>query len=805
MHGTLKIITMKYVLLVCSFLLSTVLFAQELQEKYQKAKISYSGPNSVNTLESLGLAIDHGIHKKGHFVISDFSVSEIQKARAAGFQVEILIEDSKEFFLQQNRNPAPLSNPSCAQGGDDYETPANFNLGSMGGFFTYQEMLDELDQMRALYPNLISAKENISNFLTEGQPDNAVSPAIGGNGIKWVKISDNPDTAEGEPQILYSAIHHAREPMSLSQLIFYMWYLLENYETDPEVKSIVDNTELYFVPVLNPDGYLYNQKTDPNGGGFWRKNRKNGHGVDNNRNYDYFIDGNPANGSWGGAGTSGNTNSDIYRGTAPFSEVENQAMKWFVENHNFIMAFNNHSFGNLLLYPFGYQDNVPTPEDALFSAVGDELVSRNGFANQISSDLYPAAGTSDDFFYGTVGTHDKVYAYTPEIGPAFWPSSNQIEPIAKSMMYLNLTSSKMVNNFAAASSTGPQYVGSTQNFAITYDIRRLGIVGNGNFTVTVNPISTNITFVGAGDAFTAMDLLETQSGDINMALAGGIASGDDIVYELVVNNGSYDSRVLVTKKFGSLSPVFEDAGDSVTDNFDNNGWGVTGSTFVSPSNSITDSPSVDYQNDTNKTIALSSEIDLTTATGASLSFFAKWDIENDWDYTQVEVSSNNGGSWEPQCGVYTNEGSNNGFQPQGEPLYDGVQNDWILEEIDLSDYLGETILVRFQFASDGAERRDGFYFDDLTISILDDTVLNATDTVQDAFTLFPNPVQDRLTIKTTTTNYTVEIFNVQGQLVYKNENNSNNTSVNYSNFSNGIYLMRLTSQEATQTIKIVKQ
>lgn len=796
---------MKFLLFICSFLVLTPLFAQVPQEKFQRVKISYSDANSLKSLKSMGIAVDHGIHKKGHFIISEYAVSEIEKASAAGYQVEILVDDVKENFLQQNRSPAPVRNPSCAEMSAAYETPANFNLGSMGGYFTYQELLDELDQMKALYPNLITAKENISTFLTEGQPDNSVTPSIGGNGIKWVKISDNPSATESEPQILYTAIHHAREPNSLSQLIFYMWYLLENYETNSEIKGIVDNTELYFVPVVNPDGYLYNQKTDPNGGGFWRKNRKNGHGVDNNRNYDYYINGNQANNTWGGEGTSGNTASEIYRGTGPFSEIENQAMKWFVENHNFVMAFNNHSFGDLLLYPYGYEDNMPTPEENLFNTAGDELVSKNGFINQISSALYPAAGTSDDFMYGTVGTHNKIYSYTPEIGPSFWPPSHQIIPIAKSMMYLNLTSSKMVNNYASVASTGPKYIGSEGDFYVTYDIKRLGIAGPGSFSVNIHPISSNIAFVGGGDFYSGMELLETLSGEINLVLAGGTSSGDDIVYELVVNNGSYDTRILVNKKFGSLSPVFEDAGDSASDNFTNNGWATTESTFVSPSSSITDSPNGNYQNNDNKSIALAEPVDLTTATGANLSFYATWDIENDWDYVQVEVSTDNGNSWEPQCGNFTNAGSNNGFQPEGEPLYDGLQEEWVLEEIDLSDYLGETILVRFQFASDSLERRDGFYFDDLTVNIVDETVLTIDDAFQNAVTLFPNPVNDVLHIKTSTQNYAIELFNVQGQLIYKRTNNSNNTKVNYSSFASGIYLMKLTSPDFSQTVKIIKQ
>ncbi|MFT5678911.1 MAG: carboxypeptidase T, partial [Patiriisocius sp.] len=364
-------------LFIFVLLVSVSVFAQGIQEKHQRAQIFYSQSSDLVALEKMGIPVEHGIHKAGFFVISDFSVSEIAIARQAGYQVDILIADSKAYFISENSKKVAIRNLSCAtDGGDQYAVPDNFNLGSMGGFLTYQEILDELDAMKAAYPDLITTKSNISNFLTQGQSDNSVTPSIGGNGIQWVKISDNPDTDETEEEILYSAIHHAREPMSVMQLIYYMWYLLENYDTDTEVQSIVNNTELYFVPVLNPDGYLYNEKTDPNGGGFWRKNRRNNgggdFGVDNNRNYEYFIDGDANNGMWGGDGSSGNPDSQTYRGTAPFSEVENQAMKWFCEQHNFVMAFNNHSFGNLLLYPFGYTEETPTDENELFETIGNE-------------------------------------------------------------------------------------------------------------------------------------------------------------------------------------------------------------------------------------------------------------------------------------------------------------------------------------------------------------------------------------------------------------------------------------------------
>ncbi|MCZ6594317.1 MAG: M14 family zinc carboxypeptidase [Bacteroidetes bacterium] len=796
---------MKQFLFTAFLLISTQGFAQETQEIYQRARISYSQIEDLSKLASLGIPVDHGVQKRGYFIISEFSVSELDLARQNGFQVDIIIGDAKAYFLSENKKNLPTRqfNPTCdGSGSTTYETPVNFSLGSMGGYLTYQELLDELDAMQTQFPNLITAKANISSFLTEGQPDNSTTPPIGGNGIKWVKISDNPNSSsEGEPQLLYTSIHHAREPASLSQLIFYMWYLLENYATNPEVQSIVDNTELYFVPVVNPDGYLYNEKTDPNGGGFWRKNRKNGNGVDNNRNYDYHINGDPNNGSWGGPGSSNNPNSQTYHGTGPFSEAENQAMKWFVEQHDFVMAFNNHTSGQILFYPFAYAD-VATPDDELFQGVSAELVSQNGY---FALRDFPYAGESDDFMYGTVGTHNSIFSFTTEIGTSFWPASNQIESICKNMMYLNLTAAKMTNNYATLEDTAAQYIGDTSTGEATFDIKRLGVAGSGDFTISLNPVSSNITSTGSPVIFTGMQVLDEDSGNISYTLAAGTEAGDAIIYELVIDNGSYSTAITVNKYFGELISVFSDPGDSTTDNFDNNGWGTTSVTFVSPSSSITDSPGADYPNNTDETITISDAVDLTDALGANVTFYAKWEIENNWDYTQFEVSIDGGNIWIPQCGKYTNEGSTNAGQPTGEPLYDGFQNDWVLEEIDLSDYLGSTILVRFQLVSDGGLRADGFYFDDLTINIVEEGILSTNDLVNSQFVVYPNPVQDLLNITTPLENYTIELYTIHGQLVHRTENNNGSQMLDYSYLSSGIYLLRLTSAEVSQTLRIVKE
>jgi len=186
-------------------------------------------------------------------------------------------------------------------------------------------------------------------------------------------LSDNPDVDESEPEVLYNGVHHAREPLSMMNQLYYMWYLLENYSSDPDIKNIVDNLEMYFIPVVNPDGYIYNQTTNPNGGGMWRKNRRNNGdgsmGVDLNRNYSY---------NWGydNIGSSGNSGSDVYRGPSPFSEPESRIMREFTYEREFINVFNNHSYSNLLLHPWGYTLN-DCPDEELFDEISEHMCWHN--------------------------------------------------------------------------------------------------------------------------------------------------------------------------------------------------------------------------------------------------------------------------------------------------------------------------------------------------------------------------------------------------------------------------------------------
>ena len=388
-------------------------------QQYSKVKI-FTDEHPLKEVAQLGIAVDHGIVKKGQYFITDLSEYEIQKLQTANIPFEILIDDVEKYYQERNKKASESDKQgagNCSETGINYPTPSNFSLGSMGGFFTYAEILGHLDAMQQQYPNLITLKQPIGSFQThEGRP------------IYWLKISDNPTVDENEPEILFTALHHAREPASVSQMIMFMWYLLENYSSNTEIQQMVDNTEIYFIPCINPDGYIYNETTNPNGGGMWRKNRRNNndgtYGVDLNRNYGYM---------WGldNTGSSPNTNDDTYRGPAAFSEPETQAVKYFEENHNFGICVNYHTYGNLLIYPWGYAPSIYTPDSAIYVEYAQLMTRYNHYTYGTGDQTvgYVTNGDSDDWGYGEQTTKNKVLSMTPEAGDqndGFWPAQNRI-------------------------------------------------------------------------------------------------------------------------------------------------------------------------------------------------------------------------------------------------------------------------------------------------------------------------------------------------------------------------------------------
>lgn len=773
---------------------SAISFSQS--QNYSKVKI-YSTNQGLQRLAELGLPVDHGTRKENTFLISDFSESQIQVLRDNNVSFEILIEDVKAFYVNQAVNSVSTAkNVACSNsgGGNSFipDVPVNFETSpsSYAGMYRYAEMLSELDDMATQFPNLITVKAPISTFQTwEGRP------------IYHVKISDNPTTDEStETKVLYTAIHHAREPLSMSETIFYMWYLLENYATNDEVKFLVDNTEMYFVPCINPDGYIQNETTDPNGGGLHRKNKRNvgttNPGVDLNRNYSY---------GWNTTGVSSDVDNDTYPGTSAFSEPETQAIKWLVESVDFTSAFNAHTYGKLLLFPVGTTNAEFADHHDYFNEYSSHMSSFNGYVNQKSSGLYPASGDSDDFMYKDgvgVGEKDTIFAMTPEVGSGFWPSPSEVISTCQEMVGPNMVLSHITHLYLTVKETGSGIVPTmTGNF--NHDVQRLGLV-DGVINVSIDPL-TNIQSVGADVAYN-LAIKQTSSGSISYVLDPAIQFGDEIRYVLKTVYPTWVRRDTIIKTYGTLPLQFSD--DASTSANWSGSWGTTTQEAYSPSTSFADSPNSDYTSNSANTYQLVQNVDLTNATSAQVSFYAKWEIEADYDYCQFQVSTDGGGTWQGQCGNYTVNGTsaNGSIQPDGGPVYEGTQNDWVLEEISLSDYVGQTILVRFILESDGGVNQNGFFFDDFKISY--NTGVSSLIENSIEVKTFPNPANNEVVVSTSQilSSGVLRIYNQSGQIVITKKINEqiNNLKVNVSHLPQGFYTVQILSENSISTpVKLI--
>ncbi|WDZ87848.1 M14 family metallopeptidase [Micromonospora cathayae] len=235
-----------------------------------------------------------------------------------------------------------------------------------------------------------------------------------GKPILAVKVTKNArNVPDGKrPAVLYASSQHAREWITPEMTRRLMHHMLDNYGRDREITRLVDTTELWFLPVANPDGYDH---TFTPGNRLWRKNLRDNDGdgkvtsadgVDLNRNFAY---------KWGydNEGSSPDPASDTYRGPAPNSEPETRALDNLFRRVGFEFFVNYHSAAQLLLYGVGWQVATPTPDDVIYQAMAgdDDHPAVPGYDPDLSAELYTTNGDTDSHAtvrYGTLG-------FTPEM------------------------------------------------------------------------------------------------------------------------------------------------------------------------------------------------------------------------------------------------------------------------------------------------------------------------------------------------------------------------------------------------------
>jgi hypothetical protein len=237
-----------------------------------------------------------------------------------------------------------------------------------------------------------------------------------GREILAVKLTEDADRVRDgrRPAVLYSSLQHAREWISSEvnrRLMF--WYADKHRSGDREIRRLLDDTELWFILVANPDGYQYTFEHER----LWRKNLRDnngdgqtqiGDGVDPNRNFDsHFM--------YDEEGSSSIFSSETYRGPSAGSEPETRAMQGLLQRIDFSFQVNYHSVGEWLLYADGWQIGSPTADDPIYYALSGNLdrPAIPGFHPGLSADvLYVTNGETTDYAHANEGT----LAWTPELG-----------------------------------------------------------------------------------------------------------------------------------------------------------------------------------------------------------------------------------------------------------------------------------------------------------------------------------------------------------------------------------------------------
>jgi hypothetical protein len=237
----------------------------------------------------------------------------------------------------------------------------------------------------------------------------SIGSSLEGRPILAVKIGDAAD-APARPNVLFMATHHAREWISTEVAMLLIRWLADSLP--PALRA---QRDVWVIPVENPDGYQYTFTNDR----YWRKNRRANpdgtYGVDLNRNYPAF---------WGidDFGSSPVPGAETYRGPAPGSEPETQAIVAFHAEHPPVMAVSYHSYSALVLHPYGFRPGeVPADRPVFEALAGTDLAPavRDSVPGSVLAyyhpgptwNLYPTNGEYTDWALRTHGT----IALTPEL------------------------------------------------------------------------------------------------------------------------------------------------------------------------------------------------------------------------------------------------------------------------------------------------------------------------------------------------------------------------------------------------------
>ena len=577
--------------------------------------------------------------------------------------------------------------------------PPGFGQGAVGGYYSFDEVVALLDGYAAQHPHIVSPKILIGTSV-EGRP------------IYAVKVSDHPQQSEPEPRVLIDALHHAREPTSMQTALLALHRLVEGYGVDSVVTQLVDEREVWFVPVVNPDGYVHNQLTHPNGGGPWRKNRAvHGGacvGVDLNRNYAF---------QWGvdDLGSSGDPCAESYRGPVAMSEPETVAMDGFAAQQGFSMVVSLHAHGRKMIHPHGYAP-LPSPHDAEYAVHGARMSAVNGYPfGPVHAVLGLANGNAIDHHEAVFGSR----AWTFELGGEFWPpvdemiaiAERNVEPLLSLVGYAGAWVEVVSVGTVETLGDGDGHVEPGEQAALLVELRNLGVEPT-QTSVSLHVASSSATIDVPSESAGPMASLQattTQATGLRFSVPAAANAGTPLSLELTVQ---FDA-VSITRthpvdvgvpRLIAWDDAESDVGWSLGDPTDDAATGrwqwddpklvVHGAEVAQPEHDASpgpgtrcyvtgNGPSAPGQDDVDwgTTTLTSPPLDLSAAVGPVLRYRRFYWCSNVDDPLRVEISSDAGQTWHTLEVVL------------------GQENEWVERTWRIADVVAPTADVRVRFVA----------------------------------------------------------------------------------------------------------
>lgn len=616
-------------------------------------------------------------------------LEDLEFLKQHGYAFEVLHEDLEAFYASRL-----------------VDSP----VATMGGYRTYTEIQTFMDSVHTAHPTITSARFSIGNTLE-------------GRGMWVMKISASPYADNGTPEVFFNSLIHAREPAGMEAVLYFLNWITSNYGIDPTATDLIDNRQIYVLPCVNADGYVYNQTTNPGGGGMWRKNRRlnsgGSYGVDLNRNFDA---------AWGidDVGSSPYPTDETYRGTAPFSEVETQHIRDFVNAHQFVTEDDIHTYSNLVLFPWGTSYYPPPsgnglcPDDDTFRMIADSMTyfihSVNGVWYTTGTPwqtLYNTNGGSFDWEYGDPA-HQKIYAVTTEIGSAadgFWPPSNRIIPLAQENLPALVFMARIAGTLAprpyAATITGQceselggdgdGIIEPAEAFNLSVTLKNTGLNA---LTGIQGVISTADPYVTITQDTSPWSNLAPNATGANTTLFQIAVHADApatrfVDVNLHVTAAGLDTNLALTTTIGNscLYDNVETGTNGWTTGGSNNQWHISTRRANSPTHAWLSGVDVGNYADNMSAYLLSPT--LIMGPGAQLVYDQWYNIESNYDYGYAEV--NTGAGW-TQVGT----------------TITGSSGNWVHVAQNLNITCpGTPVQIRFRMTSDGNTNAEGWYLDNI--------------------------------------------------------------------------------------------